>query len=327
MNNELLVATLAPQASILEVIALGLLALIAVGLFWQAFREWRTGQNVNKRIEQMAKRSWTAEREGALNLLRQTDQGGVGWGSIMEDLQVLFEQAGLDWKPRPFALRFLSLVGLLGLMGYAWQGMATALMLVVLLVAGMGLWLKYQQRKRQQAFERHFPEALELLARSLKAGHAFTAGLQAVGEEATWPVNEEFQQVFEEQKFGLPLREALMGLNDRNNLMDVKLFVTSVLIQRDTGGNLVELLEGLVDTIRERFSFRRELKTHTAHGRITGLIVVVAPVIVAAGLYLIHPDYLSLLWTEPLGRVLLMGAIGLEILGFLWMRRIVDIQL
>lgn len=310
-----------------EALALGLLGLAAIMIFVQALREWKKGRSVDGRIQQMAKRAWATEREEALSLLRKTHQSMSTGGSFWEDLRVAFQQAGLDWSPRRVSMWLLAAAIGGSVLGYLWAGGAGMVMGAIVVVAAFWAFVKRRQRKRQEAFEQHFPEALELMARSLQAGHAFTAGLQAVGQEASWPVNEEFQRVFEEQKFGLPLPDAMMGLSDRNDLMDVKLFVTSVLIQRETGGNLVELLEGLVETIRERFSFRRELKVHTAHGRITGLILVLAPAIVALGLWLLNPGYLSRLWTEPMGQLMLLVAVGMQILGFLWIRRIVDIQL
>ena len=140
-------------------------------------------------------------------------------------------------------------------------------------VGGLGIQPMLLKRKRSARiykFEEHFPEALDLLSRAVRAGHAFSAGMKMVADELDDPVGPEFRKAFDEQNYGLPLKESLNGLAERIPLLDVKFFATAVLIQRETGGNLAEILDNLAGVVRERFKIRRQVRVHTAHGRFTG---------------------------------------------------------
>ncbi len=177
-----------------------------------------------------------------------------------------------------------------------------------------------------KAFEEHFGESLDLLARAARAGHSLPNGLQLVGEEAEEPVAGEFRQVYEEQRFGLPMQDALLGLADRVDLIDVRIFVTAVLIQRESGGNLAENLDSLSQVIRNRFRFKRDVKTKTAHGRMTGTVVGLAPFVAGIGMYSGNPEYMQPLFEEPLGRVMLVIGAVMMLMGFMVIRRITDIK-
>jgi tight adherence protein B len=148
-----------------------------------------------------------------------------------------------------------------------------------------------------------------------------------VSEEAKDPAASEFRQIFEEQRFGLPFEEALLGLADRNDLGDVRIFVTALLVQREVGGNLAEILDKISQTIRARFTIRRQLRVYTAQGRMSGYVLGAMPIVVGLGLYALDPDYISILFEETLGRFLLIGAIGLQFIGYLWIRKIVNIEM
>jgi tight adherence protein B len=184
-----------------------------------------------------------------------------------------------------------------------------------------------QRRKRFQAFEEAFPEAIDLMARAARAGHAFTGTLKVVAEEAPDPVGAEFRQVFEEQKFGLPVSESLLGLSDRMNILDVRMFVTSVLIHKETGGNLAENLDGLSRVIRERFKFKRDVHTKTAHGRMTGLVLVATPIVLLIAFQLLNPEYVRPLFVERAGQYMLAGAAVLQVIGYLITKRLTNIEL
>ncbi len=188
------------------------------------------------------------------------------------------------------------------------------------------LWLMRRRSTRLKRFEEQFPEALDLLARAIRAGHAFQTAMGMVADELPAPVGPEFKATFEQQNFGLPLRDALNGMSERISSLDVRFFVTAVLIQRDTGGNLSEILENLAHVVRERFKIRRQVRVHTAHGRFTGYVLLALPASLAVALTYLNPDLMRLLFQERLGQQMLMGAIVLQTIGYLWIRKIIKIE-
>jgi tight adherence protein B len=188
------------------------------------------------------------------------------------------------------------------------------------------LYASFMRARRFHAFEAKFPEAVELLARAVRAGHAFTTALELIATEMGEPIGGEFRKVFEEQKFGLPLRDALFNLTERVPLMDVKFFVTAILLQRETGGNLAEILDKLAYLIRERFKILRQVKVYTAQGRLTmGILMVIPPGLVAA-LSLISPAFMAPLLHDPTGHILIAIALTMQTIGFFLIRRIIDIK-
>jgi len=310
------------------------LAVGAVALLWEGFRTFRRQQAATralKRVHGEEKDPGVQDRESILRKQQEQELGGVV-GFILTrlphqaDLHQRLEQSGVKWSAGTFLLVSLGCAAALGL--------AAAIVVQPLMAAVAGAiglilpWL-YLARKRAQriaAFEEVFPDALDLMTRSIRAGHAFATGVQVVAEEAEEPVRGEFKQVHEETRFGLPLDESLMGLGDRIDLVDVRLFVTSILIQREAGGNLAEKLDSLSRIIRARFKFRRQVKIHTAHGRMTGTVIGVAPVVAAVLLYLANPDYMEPLFFEPAGRLMIFVAFIMMLIGFFFIRRITDIQ-
>jgi tight adherence protein B len=195
----------------------------------------------------------------------------------------------------------------------------------------LGFFLPYayashQRTKRFQKFEEKFPEAIDTLARAVRAGHAFTTALEMIANEVSEPVAGEFRQLYEEQKFGLPVRDALMNLADRIPLVDVKFFVTAVMLQRETGGNLAEILDNLSYVIRERFKILRQVRVHTAQGRLTMVLLMSLPPTIVVIMQLLNPDFIRPLFTDPLGHALIVGGITLQTMGYFVIRRIIRIQ-
>jgi tight adherence protein B len=188
------------------------------------------------------------------------------------------------------------------------------------------LWLRRRRTVRLRQFEEQFPEALDMLSRAMRAGHAFQTALGTAGDEMAPPVGEELKKVFDRQNFGLPLNEALKELTERMPLVDVKFFVTAVAIQRESGGNLAEILDNLAHVVRERFKVLRQVRTHTAHGRFTGFVLLALPAGLAIALSFIAPAQMHLLFTEPLGRMMIVGAIVMQTLGFFWIRKVIKIE-
>lgn len=186
--------------------------------------------------------------------------------------------------------------------------------------------LRKRRRDRLHKFEERFPEALDLISRAIRAGHAFSAGLKMAADELDDPVGPEFRETFDEQNFGLPLKDALNNLSDRVPILDVRFFATAVLIQRETGGNLSEILDNLAHVVRERFKILREVRVHTAHGRLTGYVLVALPAVLVVALLFINPDQVNLLFREPMGQMMLTVAIVLQIIGYVWIKQVVKIE-
>jgi len=187
-------------------------------------------------------------------------------------------------------------------------------------------WLKYKRSARLKRFEEQFPEALDVLSRATRAGHAFQTALGMAADEMPEPVGPELKKTFDQQNFGLPLREALNELAERIGILDVRFFVTAVLIQRDTGGNLSEILDNLAHVVRERFKIQRQVRVHTAHGRFTGYVLLGLPAFLAVALSFINPDHMGLLFRERTGQLMLMGAMVLQAVGYVWIRQVIKIE-
>jgi tight adherence protein B len=188
------------------------------------------------------------------------------------------------------------------------------------------VYLNIKRSRRLRTFEEAFPEALDLIARALKAGHAFVTGLKMVSDEMSEPVGPEFRITFDEQNFGLPLKDALENLTLRIPSLDVRFFATAVLIQRETGGNLSEILENLAHVVRERFKILRQVRVYTAHGRMTGYVLLALPAVLCVALSFINPDHMNLLFRERMGQMLLVIAITLQFIGYMWIRQVVKIE-
>lgn len=188
------------------------------------------------------------------------------------------------------------------------------------------LYLQHVARARVAAFEQRFPEAIDLVARSLRAGHALTTALELVGSEASEPVASEFRLLFERQNFGLSLEDAMRAFAERVPLVDARFFVTAVLTQREVGGNLSEVLDSLAAVIRERFTVKRQIHVVSTHGRITGWVLGLLPFAIAVAILVTSPSHLELLYRDPVGIQLAVGALVLQVIGVLFIRRIINVE-
>ena len=187
-------------------------------------------------------------------------------------------------------------------------------------------YASHMRSKRFAKFEEKFPEAIDTLARAVRAGHAFTTALEMIANEVSEPVAGEFRQLYEEQKFGLPVRDALLNLADRVPLVDIKFFVTAVMLQRETGGNLAEILDNLSYVIRERFKILRQVRVHTAQGRLTMMLLMAMPPTIVVIMLTINPGFIQPLFTDPIGHALIVAGITLQTMGYFFIRRIIRIQ-
>jgi tight adherence protein B len=224
----------------------------------------------------------------------------------------------------------------------AWTLLATALVIVLARVLGTG-WMTavgigllapvvpfaYLRRAAEQrlfAFEEGFPEAIDLMARALRTGHALTATLAMISEEMPDPVGSEFRLIYEQQNYGLPLPQVLKSFAARTPIVDARLFVTAVLTQRETGGNLAEILDNLASVTRDRFRVRRQIRVLTAQGRMTGWVLACFPLVLALALYLVNPDHMKAFLHDPTGVHMLQVAVFLQVVGTVAIRRIVAVE-
>ncbi len=247
-------------------------------------------------------------------------------GRIVTPVQRDITQAGLSMTVATLLLS----AGCLALAVYLVVKMLT---FSTLLGIGAGLvaslipfiYVKQMKKKRLRQFEEQFPEAIDLIGRALRAGHAFTTGLAMAAEEIPKPVGDEFQLLYDRQNFGMPLPEALKAFAARIPLIDARFFVTAVLTQRETGGNLGEVLDNLASVIRDRFRVKRQVRVLTAHGRITGWILAGMPPALAAAMMVVSPEHMKMLINDPLGVQMIIGALALQVMGTLIIRKLVDI--
>ncbi len=237
------------------------------------------------------------------------------------------EQSGMKVSVSGVVLAALGCAALIAIV----VGIATRTPLAVPLGAAVGfslpfLVLKAKRTRRLRTFEEQFPEALDMISRALKAGHAFATGLKMAADELPDPVGPEFRKTFEEQNFGLPLKDSLDNLSRRIPLLDVRFFATAVLIQRETGGNLSEILENLGHVVRERFKILRQVRVYTAHGRFTGYVLLALPAFLGIALSFINPVHMNILFREHMGQMMLLGALVMQTIGFLWIKHVIKIE-
>ncbi|WP_137885356.1 type II secretion system F family protein [Pseudomonas sp. 2FE] len=245
----------------------------------------------------------------------------------MEALAQMIEQAGHGYRAYRVLLLGLVLAVAAGILLWLF----TQLWWVAIPLALAVFWLPLlkissDRGKRFAQFEEGLPDALDAMCRALRAGHPFNETLQLVAEEHKGPVAHEFGLTFADINYGNDVRRAMLGLLERMPSMTVMMLVTSVLIHRDTGGNLTEVLERLSSLIRGRFRFQRKVKTLSAEGRMSGWILVAVPFVLAAAIVLSSPTYLPLLIKEPLGQKLVMAAFVAMLIGIFWIRKIIRIQ-
>jgi tight adherence protein B len=242
-------------------------------------------------------------------------------------LQKMLEQGSLDVR----AGNFLMLCAVSALVFAVVAFLAGGNLVFGWVGAVLGFFVPYayashMRTRRFQKFEEKFPEAIDTLARAVRAGHAFTTALEMIANEVSEPVAGEFRQLYEEQKFGLPVRDALINLSERVPLVDVKFFVTAVMLQRETGGNLAEILDNLSYVIRERFKILRQVRVHTAQGRLTMVLLMALPPTIVLIMQLLNPGFIRPLFVDPIGHALIVGGITLQTLGYFFIRKIIRIQ-
>jgi tight adherence protein B len=303
---------------------------VGLALLVEFFQETRRRRNVMKQLQNVG----ALDRVETGGLLR-SQKHQPAWVQQLSastprirDLGTLLERAGST----------TSIEALLLMCGGLGIGFGAALLILsrfwpfalVATVVGAYLpifYLKRKAQRRSDAFEASLPEAIDLLGRAIRAGHPLSAGFKMVAEELKDPISTEFQRTFEEQRFGLPFDDAIIAMADRVAIIDVRILVTAILIQREVGGNLAEVLDNLATVIRARFTIRRQLRVYTAQGRFSGYTLAVLPIIVGFVIYALNPGYMTLLFTHPVGKLLVFLAVVMQIVGFLWIRKIINIEI
>jgi tight adherence protein B len=242
-------------------------------------------------------------------------------------IQVMLAQGDTNMRAGNFLALCAIISAVAGLAAFIWSGkgpVAWAAMLVGFLVPYS--YASYRRNKRFEKFEELFPEAIDTLARAVRAGHAFTTAIEMIASEVAEPVCGEFRKLYEEQKFGMPVRDALINLTERVPLVDVKFFVTAVMLQRETGGNLAEILDNLSYVIRERFKIQRQVRVYTAQGRLTMALLMGMPPVIVTVMLLVEPAFIRPLFSDPIGHTLLVAGITLQTIGYFVIRKIIKIQ-
>ena len=244
--------------------------------------------------------------------------------------QVQLQQAGLNWSStRLLAAMGLATIpglGLGSLLPFLLNGPTTAIVLGLVCGITPYLVVRHKRSKRLEKFEEQFPEALDFLSRSMRAGHAFTISLEMLGDELADPLGQEFRTLFNEQNLGAPIDIALRNFTERVPLLDARFFTSSVLLQKQTGVNLSEILTRLAWVIRERFRLKGQVKAASAHGRLTATILTLLPVCTMLGLLVVAPGYLQSMAEDSDGKWMIGGAVAAQILGNFFIKKIINIK-
>jgi tight adherence protein B len=303
-------------------------------LVWMFVSTDKDQEVVRRRLDSVRK----AERRGNLSLgtslVRDELLSSVpaihqlmirwSWTTKLNDYIV---QGGMTTKPA----RIILMMGILLVGGYYvaqtfFHNFFGPALIALLLAFAPLAYIMWARQRRLAKFEEHFPEALDLLGRAVRAGHAFTTGMEMIAKESEEPIGGEFRTTFEEQNFGLPLRDTLLNLTERVPLIDVRFFVTSLMIQKETGGNLAEILDGLSRVIRDRFRIHRDVETKTAQGKLTAAILIAIPPIMLVALTAVNPQYMKTLTEDPAGPKILGIAAALQIIGSAILWKIIHIE-
>jgi len=321
-----------PVAVIVSFVVVFALVLMAVSVGLKFFDARR-----KKQVSDMLQTASGETVVRVTNILKDIDNDQpTGFKAVLTRLQFSrhakeqIQQAGLNWSPS----RLLIAMGLAMIPGLglgAWTGIllngATSAVVFALVTGSIPyLVVRHKRTTRLNRLEEQFPDALDFLARSMRAGHAFTISLEMVGEELADPLGQEFRALFNEQNLGAPLDIALRNFTLRVPLLDVRFFTSSVLLQKQTGGNLSEILSRLAYVIRERFRLKGQVRAASAHGRLTATVLALLPVATMFGLLVVAPGYLQGMAADSDGKWMIGGAIFAQLLGNYCIKRIINIK-
>jgi tight adherence protein B len=320
----------------LMVLVFFLVLLLCFGVVLLVTRPTATERTIEERIAKLHSApvgsDWL-EQESS-EIIKHTHLSQIPWldallkrWSLLHSVQLLIQQAESPWSVSGVLLGCLGMAAA----GYAVGYYELPSPLIALLPALVGaispfLVLRFQRSRRLKEFSKHLPESIDLMSRALRAGHSLTAAIEIVGDESPEPVRSEFREVYRQQNFGLPAREALVQLALRVPVAELNFVVTAILLQKETGGNLVEVLERTTAVIRDRLRLQGEIRIYTAQGRLTGWILSLLPVAMFFLLSLANRGYTRVLIEDPMGRRLIYTGLGLMVVGGLLIRKIVNVK-
>jgi tight adherence protein B len=305
-------------------------------IIWWLYRALSGGtdesaRRVQSRVDELGRRGEAIRhtsllRDSSLSEIPTLDRV-LHQSDIARRLDILLRQADMKIRVGVLVLLML-LLAAIGFLVVSWiTGNLLLALAAALLLGSIPYWVvKHKKSVRIRKFEESFPDALDLFVNALRAGYAFSGAMSMVAEEAPSAVAREFGIAFEEHELGLDTKDCLLNMVQRVDSLDLKLFVTAIIIQRETGGNLAEVLDKIAYVIRERFKILGEVKAYSAQGRFSGMVLGLLPIIMAIVFAVIVPDYMSTLIKDPAGKVLLGVAVVLQILGYLAIKRIVAIK-
>lgn len=324
------VSILVPALIAFLTVALGTISLV---LLWEWFQEQQRKRHMVDQLRSLANEPTEGSAAGSPVFRSAVFQSPwlrpiISRVPQLRDAEFILQQAGLSWTLQTLLLLSVgTAVGLGSMTLIASRSVLVGLVATVLGATLPNLYVRRRRTKRLNAFEEFLPESIDLVGRALRAGHPLSSGFKMAAEDGPEPVAGEFRRVFEEQRFGLPLQDSLLGMADRVNLVDVRILVTAILIQREVGGNLAEILDNLAAVVRARFTIRRQIRVYTAQGRMTGYLLSALPLILFAILYTLNAQYMSILFTDPIGKILIVVAVSMQFVGFLWIRKIIKIEI
>jgi tight adherence protein B len=320
------------------ILILALVWAISLGAWWFLSRSFRNADvgKIRSRLVEPSGRKKEAKKQKSVALI-YADEAAAGHVVVQllqrlelrDRLHRLIEQAGLRWKVARLMHGCLAMF--LGGYGAGWiliPAQHRQFAFVPALIAGASplLYVLRKRAERLHKFEEQFPESLEFVARSMRAGHAFSVSLEMLHREFQEPLAGEFRRTFEEHNLGMPLELALEKLATRVPSLDVHFFVSAVMLQKRTGGNLAEILDKLAYLMRERFKLRGRIKAISAHGRMTGTALTLIPVGVAVLMFWANPDYVRFFFNDELGNYMMGGAVVLQLIGYAVIQKIVNIE-
>lgn len=305
------------------------LVTVALGFNWM---ESRRKKQVEKILDTVSAKPVEAAPSILLDPVKKEDllQNLLKKLNAGERLSSMLYQSGLDWTIHSLltASGVMAFVGML--VGFWVKSRGSTSLLIPCFTAGFALlpfaYVSFKRKKRLAQFEEQFPDALDFLGRAMRAGHAFAVSFELICEEMADPLGKEFRTFFNEQNLGAPLETAMANLVNRVPILDVRFFASAVILQRQTGGNLSEILNRLSAVIRERFRLKGHVKAAAAHGKMTSIILTLLPIATMLGLLVVAPGYLQGMAADPDGKHLIIAAIVAQVLGFLVMRKITDIK-
>lgn len=318
--------TLVTAGLIFLAVALGTLA-VALILEWG--RDRLRARTVIKQLHEFSEQAFSAEQEA---LVRQAAVGSrlqevFAGVPRLKDIGRVLREAGSTWNFESFLLVCFGFGVALGLgLGLFSRSLIGAVFGFVIGGLIPYMVVRFKANRRAIKLEEQLPDAVDLMGRAMRAGHPMSAGFKMVADEAPEPMASEFRQVFEEQRFGLSLDDSLLGLGERVRNSDMRILVTAILIHRQVGGNLAEVLDNISALIRERFKLRRQLRVITAQGRMSGYVLGFLPIALGLSIFTLNRDYMMAIFEADIGKYMLAGAFVFQVLGYLWIRKILDIE-